>query len=160
MNPFGATNGLTRPSKSKRSTGTFFTRFTCWAVDPQPTDLSITTRTRRKQDKLAGYRLQGATREGSWFGAHVSEGHWLTVILPEEHADCPLLSRKVTGKILTFTIFEACFLSLLVVMPPCHAWLSLLVVTLTGSGKWRRILSGRTQPGPFQPVYQYPGAAL
>ena len=37
-----------------------------------------------------------------------------------------------------------CFLSCLVVTPPCHAWLSPLVVALTGSGKRRKILSGRT----------------
>ena len=41
-----------------------------------------------------------------------------------------------------------CFLSPLVVMPPCHLWLSPLVVTLTGSGKRRKILSGPALPGP------------
>ena len=36
------------------------------------------------------------------------------------------------------------FLSRLVVTPPCRSWLSPLVVALTGSGKRRKILSGRT----------------
>jgi hypothetical protein len=40
-----------------------------------------------------------------------------------------------------------------------RCFLSCLVVTLTGSGKRRKILIGRAEPGPFQPVYEYPGAA-
>jgi hypothetical protein len=44
-----------------------------------------------------------------------------------------------------------CFLSVLVVISPCHLWLTPLVVTLTGSGKRRKILSGRHCPGPFEP---------
>jgi hypothetical protein len=54
-----------------------------------------------------------------------------------------------------------CFLSVLVVAPPCHPWLSPLVVTLTGEPKMGKILSCRaslrgpqemSRPGPFQPV--------
>ena len=43
---------------------------------------------------------------------------------------------------------KKCLLSSLVVMPPCHPWLSPLLVTLTGSGKRRKILSGRALPRP------------
>jgi hypothetical protein len=58
-----------------------------------------------------------------------------------------------------------CFLSSLVVMPPCHTWLTPLVVTLTGSGKRRKILIGRAWPRPscsltIGPQQPHPTAAL
>ena len=41
-------------------------------------------------------------------------------ILPEEDAGCQLLSWKVSGKSITFTPLQFCFLSPLVVTSPCH----------------------------------------
>jgi hypothetical protein len=50
---------------------------------------------------------------------------------------CVFFSKNYTGW----------FLSCLVVIPPCHAWLSPLLVILTGSGKRRKILRDRAVMG-------------
>ena len=54
-----------------------------------------------------------------------------------------------------------CFLSLLVVTPPCHSWLSLLLVALTGGREKEENLNRRAiSPVPFEPDSRKPACSL